>query len=166
MQFTVAAVAAALGKTKQAVQKEIINKRVSTVWDETVNPRRRMIDASEIARVWLIDMTLPPSKRQPLVEKDSNQINAVADLLKAKDDMIALLKEQLIIKDDQIKNYGLLLAAPKPEEAAVKVMPTPAAPMPVQAATEAVEAIKTEIEAETHPAPVEAPKNFWRRLVG
>jgi hypothetical protein len=157
MQFTVAAVAATLGKTKQAVQKEIITKRVSTVWDETVNPRRRMIDASEIERVWHIDMTLPPSKRQQLVEKEGDQINAVADLLKAKDDMIALLKEQLIIKDEQIKNYGLLLAAPKAEAPAV-IPPPP----PLQAAQDAL----AEVQVVANAQEPEPSRGFWARLVG
>ena len=154
MQFTVAAVAAALGKTKQAVQKDIITKCISTSWDETANPRRRMIDASEIIRVYGIDMMLPPSKRQQLADKDDNQINEVADLIKAKDEMIAVLKEQLVIKDEQIQNYSRLLAAPKPEND------------PYAAILERLEAIEKEVVSSPEPTVEPPRKGFWARLVG
>ena len=166
MLLTIGQTAKAVSLSKTTICKHIENGKISASWNNETNPPQREIDASEIKRAYGVDVTLPPSKRKEVTQTSVNEINAVGELLKAKDKMIEMLEAQLKIKDDQIQNYSRLLAAPKPEEAAVIVMPAPAAPAPIQAATEAVEAIKTEIEAEAPPAEKTQGRGFWRFLGG
>jgi hypothetical protein len=159
MNFGLSAIAEAIGKSRQQILKDLKSKNVSTSWDESTGRRRIVVEASEVLRCWEVDMTVAPSKRQQLSKTVVNENGHLEALLKAKDDMIALLVAQLEVKDEQIAASNRLLAAPT-------AIPKPTQENKHGDAIQAVEAVKIEIEQIDSQKVEPAPRSFWRRLVG
>jgi len=120
MMFTVGQTAKAVGLSKTTIIKHIENGKLSAAWNEDTKPRQREIDASEILRVYGVDITTPPSRRQPADTKKHSVDTTLEVVLKAKDETIAALKQendrlawQIEAKDKQIEAAQRLLAAPK-----------------------------------------------------
>lgn len=123
MLLTIGQTAKATGLSKTTIAKHIENGKVSAGWNNDTNPPQREIDASEILRVYGVDVNLPPSRRQRVTPTKEPENNPVNDLLKAKDDQIQTLKDQvrtlehqLDTKDGQIGQLQRLLEAPKPQQ--------------------------------------------------
>jgi uncharacterized small protein (DUF1192 family) len=121
--FTIGQTAKAVGLSKTSICKHIENGKLSATWNEQTNPRQREIDASEILRVYRVDMSLPPSERKPVTHESANVDTPLQLVVKAKDETIATLKaeverlaSQLDQKDEQLAAVNRLLAAPKPDD--------------------------------------------------
>jgi uncharacterized small protein (DUF1192 family) len=126
MILTIGQTAKAVGLSKTSICKHIENGKLSASWNHTTNPPQREIDASEIMRVYGVDVTLPPSRRPTGDGKKQSADTPLEMVVKAKDETIAALKAenerlvgQIEAKDEQIAAANRLLAAPKADSYAV-----------------------------------------------
>ena len=165
MMLTIGKTAKAVGLSKTSIHKHIESGKLSATWNEKTNPRQREIDASEILRVYGVDITLPHSERKQVAQQNTMDNSGVDGVVKAKDETIAVLKQtledlrgQLAVKDEQIQNYSRLLAAPK--TAASGAIPVPS---PIRAAQDALANVQAVAQTQEPEPP---NKSFWRRLVG
>jgi hypothetical protein len=123
VKLTIGQTSRAVGVSKTTICKHIENGKLSADWNEATNPRQREIDSSEIMRVYAVDVTVPPSKRQVIDTKKHNVDTYLDLLLKAKEEQLATLKAenerlagQIAAKDEQLAAANRLLAAPRPED--------------------------------------------------
>jgi ribonuclease D len=96
-KFTVAEVAKIIKKKPVTVYRDINKGRISTELDES---NSKIIDASEIYRVYNINPCDENIMNQLLEDKKKTQDND--DIFSEKDNIIALLKEQLKEKDENL----------------------------------------------------------------
>jgi len=170
MIYTIGQTAKAVGLSKTTICKHIENGKLSASWNRDTNPPQREIDASEIFRVYAVDITVPPSQRQRVTPQTASADTHLDMVIKAKDETIAALKAdidrlaaQIEAKDEQIATANRLLAAPKPDDrynALLEKLATierefasqqPVAPRPAESP-----AVET-----AWPAAPESPRRRW-----
>ncbi len=183
MLLTIGQTAKAVGLSKTAICKHIENGKLSASWNENTNPRQREIDASEIMRVYGVDVTLPPSRRQVIDAKKHNVDTYLDLLLKAKDEQLASLKaenerlvSQVATKDEQLAAANRLLAAPRDADRLVVALErlekierefvrSDTAP-PADAVPEPSGPVETPAAQEITPAPAPNRGSFFGRIFG
>jgi uncharacterized small protein (DUF1192 family) len=123
MILTIGMTAKAVGLSKTTICKHIETGKISAAWNKDTNPPQREIDASEIMRVYGVDVTLPASRRPTADTKSAGSDTTVEIIVKAKDETISALKAeisrlaaQIETKDEQIAAANRLLAAPKSDD--------------------------------------------------
>jgi hypothetical protein len=152
MYYTLGQAAKATGKGKTTIANAIEKGRLSAQKDDL---GQYQIDAAELHRVYPVQVDRTQKPNAVRLGQDTNLLIENATL-KAKLDVLEQFNRQLEGRldkaDQQNARLTALLEAPKED--------------PYAAILERLEAIEVQTKAETHPAPVEAPKGFWRRLVG
>jgi uncharacterized small protein (DUF1192 family) len=152
MILTIGMTAKAVGLSKTTICKHIESGKISAAWNKDANPPQREIDASEIMRVYGVDVTLPPSRKATGDAKSAEADTTLEIIVKAKDETISALKAeigrlaaQIETKDEQIAAANRLLAAPKPDDRYAALL-------------EKMAGLQREFSAQqTGTAPVEAP---------
>lgn len=171
MILTIGQTAKAVGLSKTSICKHIENGKLSASWNNDTKPPQREIDASEIMRVYGVDVTLPPSRRPTGDGKKHSDDTPLEMVVKAKDETIATMKaeierldRQVAVKDEQLAAANRLLTAPKGD--------------PFAAVLERLQKMEREFAGQEAAAPVEtqpaktdlapAPNrgSLWQRLTG
>ena len=153
MLYTLGQAAKACGKTKTTIANAIEKGRLSANKDDR---GRYQIDASELDRVYKLDMRKLSNIDSTRPDDDTNFLIKIATLT-AKLEAMGELNRQIEAERDNLREQNsritALLAAPKAD--------------PFAAILERLEAIEKEHTPVRETAQPEPPrKSFWQRLVG